>query len=216
METYGFVTNSGFVKAASRIPGYSLFKNMVERYNVLLAEKKNKDQAREQLKNEKIYQQVKSAIPGADQMIRNLGELLVTSPYQNRGVAEEYDRFFVQHSLHSINTPLKENVSFSLSTANYIRTKINEETGEADGRIPFSFDSSYGVLYFVSMSKDDIMVNLASKYFRQFEILSEGSVFRPKIVGRYDSDYFNKGVNPVKGFKESKEIRDMQIVETKK
>lgn len=216
VETYGFVTNSGFVKAASRIPGYSLFKNMVERYNVLLTEKKNKDQAREQLKNEKIYQQVKSAIPGADQMIRNLGELLVTSPYQNRGVAEEYDRFFVQHSLHSINTPLKENVSFSLSTANYIRTKINEETGEADGRIPFSFDSSYGVLYFVSMSKDDIMVNLASKYFRQFEILSEGSVFRPKIVGRYNSDYFNKGVNPVKGFKESKEIRDMQIVETQK
>lgn len=212
-ETVGFLTNSDALAIAKMIPGYGLFKGLVGRY-AQLTQNKTSAEARAIIEKDIIYKQAKSMIPGFDSMMRNTYRLMTTTKYEVRGVGDELDRMFVQHAMHAVNSPLKEDVSFSLSTANYIRSKFNEETGEAESRIPFSFDSKFGRLYFVKVDKSKVTVNLASKYFRQFEILGTDSVSRWNLAKEYGPEFFNEGVNKDPKFKPSKEIDTLTTVQT--
>lgn len=124
-------------------------------------------------------------------MLFNFNELIQTSKFDTRGMAEEFERMYLEQFLHAVNDAFKSNISLSTNTAIYIRSKsVSENGAEAKDVIPFTFDAKDGRVYFIKFNKNTVAFNDASKYFRQYEVLYPRYASPFRISDSFSTDFF--------------------------
>ncbi|MBX2986507.1 MAG: Fic family protein [Bdellovibrionaceae bacterium] len=171
----GFRSNQSYIELAKSLPGYETLRGFIQANAQRL-------QAG-QPAGDFWSRRAEALIPGFKSLVPRLEKVLRTHRFDERGIDVEFDREFVNHYLHSVNTPLKESVSFSTSTDLYIRTEELAD-GTTASKLPFTFTDAVSYLYFVEVNVGQVTANEGSKYFRQYEVLSFEKIPARRILRR--------------------------------
>lgn len=169
----GFRSNQSYVELAKSLPGYETFKAWVSANAGALKAKKPPG----------LFTKAAAAvIPGFDALIPRIAKVLDANRYDFRLADRQFDREFVDHYLHSVNSPLKEGISFSTATGLYIRFEELPD-GTRVAKLPFTFEGQSSSLYFVEVDVgSQVTVNTGTKYMRQYELLAFEKVSSDRIV----------------------------------
>lgn len=171
----GFRSNQSYVELAKKLPGYELFYQFIREAAGHLKEGRKPEGFMASVANR--------IIPNFQSLVPRIEAVLSAHRYDHRGIEPEFDREFVDHYLHSINSPLKTSASFSTSTDLYIRTEVLPD-GTVASKLPFTFENVPSYLYFVETSIDDVSASISTKYFRQYEVLALKNVSARRILKR--------------------------------
>jgi len=181
-EVIGFRSNQNYIDLAKKLPGYEAFKSWI----LEAAEDIKKKQ---QSQNRWVHI-LRTKVPKFEALAPKIARVLATHRFDSRGTEVEFDRVFVDHYLHSINSPLKTGVSFSTSTDLYIRKSTDEDSATSTNKLPFTIEGMTNSVYFVRVPKTHVAFNMASKYFRQFEVLTLKPISGRRIVEELEAPFF--------------------------